>query len=72
MQGYEISMHAERYDRNVVPHLGVAFEAILQAFGEMQLASCVEAGGVERVMGWGRKRLREAVSFFFNIHRLQK
>jgi len=33
--------------RNIVPHPGVVFEAILQPFGETQLASCIEAGGAE-------------------------
>ena len=41
------SAPAERPDRNVVPHPGVAFEAILQSLGETQLAACIEAGGAE-------------------------
>ena len=47
MQCHEIRMPAERPDRNVVPHPGVVFEAILQPFGETQFAACIEAGGAE-------------------------
>ncbi|OGS81656.1 MAG: hypothetical protein A2061_09990 [Gallionellales bacterium GWA2_59_43] len=47
MQGHEIRMPAERPDRDVVPHLGVVFEAILQPFDETQFATRIEAGGAE-------------------------
>ena len=41
------SAPAEWPDRDVVPHPGVVFEAILQAFGHAQFAACIEAGGAE-------------------------
>ena len=47
MQRHEIRMPAKRPDRNVVPHPGVVFEAILQPFGETQFAARIEAGSAE-------------------------
>jgi hypothetical protein len=47
MQGHEIRMPAKRPDRDVVPHPGVVFKAILQLFGETQLAARIEAGGAK-------------------------
>jgi len=41
------SAPAEWPDRDVVPHPGVVFEAILQPFGETQLAARIKAGGAE-------------------------
>jgi len=75
MQGHEIWMPAERPDRNVVPHPGVVFEAILQPFGETQLAARIEAGGARGwglgwtwglVVMWGRGK-RCGVDFLSNI-----
>ena len=69
---------AERPDRNVVPHPGVAFEAILQQFRETQLAARIESGGAEGgdqgghgvglgVM-WGREWQKVRSRFSFKCH----
>jgi hypothetical protein len=77
MQGHKIRMPAERPDRDVVPHLGVVFEAILQAFGETQLAACIESrsadGGNQGGHGMGlgamcgRERQKVPGATFFPI-----
>lgn len=48
MQHHEIRMSAERPHRNVVPHPGIVFEAILQPLSEAQLPPRIEVCRTKR------------------------